>query len=251
MDFEKVVRAGFAKVGTEWNIKGVLDGKGNIYAISDDTKLISKVFELIALPVIIEAVSPYVEKCELEERQTVYPDLTLILPGRVPNKIAVDIKCGYRRNGERSGFTLGSYTAYMRPPFTKNIRYPYVDYREHWVVGFIYDRVPNVEARIVKLEDAKTIVVPIRNVQLIVAQKWRIASDRPGSGNTANIGSVTSLKELSKARGVFTQFGERGKAIFEDYWRNFDRFSPRKYTDINGYLEWSKSQLPSDKKKLR
>lgn len=141
-DLRKVLLATFNRTGVEWHIKGVVNGKGNLYTVSNDTKLISKVFELVSFPIITEAVKPYIERCESEERQTVYPDLTLILPGEIPNKIAVDIKSTYRKPGNRAGFTLGSYTAYMRPPFTKNIRYPYTEYRAHWIVGFIYSRVP-------------------------------------------------------------------------------------------------------------
>ena len=114
LDMRKILLEGFDKTGVEWHIKGVVDGKGNLYTISNDTKLISKVFELVSLPVISEAVKPYIQKWELEERQTVYPDLTLVLPCEIPNKIAIDIKSTYRKPGNKAGFTLGSYTAYMR-----------------------------------------------------------------------------------------------------------------------------------------
>lgn len=239
-DLRQLLLDSFEKTGVEWHIKGVVDGKGNLYTISNDTKLISKVFELVALPVIVEAVEPYIERWESEERQTVYPDLTLILHSELPNKIAIDIKSTYRKAGNRAGFTLGSYTAYMRPPFTKNIRYPYTDYREHWIIGFIYSRVPGVEPEIVKVTKLDKVVAPITDVELVIRQKWQIASDRPGSGNTTNIGSITDIEKLRKGHGVFTQFGEKGKKVFEDYWRNFDRNTPRKYKNLGEYLAWKK-----------
>ncbi|MBM3175415.1 MAG: restriction endonuclease [Chloroflexi bacterium] len=235
----------FDKTGVEWRIKGVVNGKGNLYTVSNDTKLISKVFELVAFPVIIEAVEPYIEKWESEERQTIYPDLTLILPGELPNKIAVDIKSTYRKASNRAGFTLGSYTAYMRPPFTKNIRYPYTHYRAHWIVGFIYSRVPGVEPEVVKVADIDKVVAPITDVELIIREKWQIASDRPGSGNTTNIGSITDIEGLRDGKGVFTKFGEKGREIFEDYWRNFDRTTPRKYSNLNEYLVWRREHPSS------
>jgi len=141
-----------------------------------------------------------------------------------------------------AGFTLGSYTAYLRPPFTKNIRYSYNEYLEHWIVGFIYDRVPDVKPEIVDISSLDKIIAPIRNVEVIVWQKWQLASDRPGSGNTANICSVRSLDALRKGQGTFTKFGEKGEDIFEDYWRNFDWKQPRKYTNLNSYLAWRKPQ---------
>ncbi|MBI4296264.1 MAG: restriction endonuclease [Chloroflexi bacterium] len=239
-DLRKVLLDAFNKTGVEWHVKGVVNGKGNLYTVSNDTKLISKVFELVAFPVIIEAVKPYVQSWETEERQTVYPDLTLILTGGIPNKIAVDIKSTYRKPANRAGFTLGSYTAYMRPPFTKNIRYPYTHYRAHWIVGFVYSRVPGIEPNVVKIDDLGGVVAPISDVELIVREKWQIASDRPGSGNTTNIGSVTAIEALRDGKGPFTEFGEKGKEMFEDYWRNFDRNPPRKYNNIHEYLQWRK-----------
>jgi hypothetical protein len=119
-DVQNVLNKAFVSVGVEWYIKGILDSKKRLYTISDDTKLISKIFELVSIPIITKAVEPYIKSWEIEERQTVYPDLTLILSGSSPNKIAIDIKSTYRK-GSAAGFTLGSYTAYLRPPFTKKL----------------------------------------------------------------------------------------------------------------------------------
>jgi hypothetical protein len=241
VDVQGILNKAFASVGVEWHVKGVLDSKKKLYTISNDTKLISKIFELVSIPIITGAAEPYIKSWEIEERQTVYPDLTLILSGSSPNKIAIDIKRTYRKSS-MAGFTLGSYTAYLRPPFTKNIRYSYNEYLEHWIVGFIYDRVPDVKLEVVDISSLDKIIAPIRNVEVIVWQKWQLASDRPGSGNTANIGSVRSLDALRKGQGIFTKFGEKGEDIFEDYWRNFDWKQPRKYTNLNGYLAWRKPQ---------
>ena len=95
---------------------------------------------------------------------------------------------------------------------------------------------------IVDISSLDKIIAPIKNVEVIIWQKWQLASDRPGSGNTANIGSVRSLEALRKGQGTFTQFGGKGEDIFEDYWRSFDWKQPRKYTDLKGYLAWKKQQ---------
>jgi len=238
LNIRTVLLAAFAEVGYEWNIKGIVDAGRRLYTLSNDTKLISKVFELISFPVIFEALGPYNVKIETEERQTVYPDLTVILDQEKPNKIAIDIKSTYRRNNAISGFTLGSYTAYMRPPFTKNISHPYDEYLTHWIVGFIYSRVPDVSAQVLTLDDLASVVPPINDVEIIVQEKWRIASDRPGSGNTTNIGSVRQPALLREGKGTFTSIGANGKEVFEDYWKNFDRTPPRKYSNLNQYFEW-------------
>jgi len=239
LDVRGILNDAFSAVGVSWYIKGILDSKKQLYTLTDDTKLISKVFELISIPIIIQALEPHITSWETEKRQNVYPDLTLTLDGVSSRKIAVDIKSTYRR-GIYAGFTLGSYTAYIRSPYTKNIRYPYTDYREHWIVGFIYDRVPGIEPDIVNISEIDRIKAPIENVEVVIWQKWQLASDTPGSGNTANIGSVRTVEALRNGHGSFVIFGKKGEEIFEDYWRNFDWRTPRKYNNLKGYLSWKK-----------
>ncbi len=77
VDVQGILNKAFASVGVEWHVKGVLDSKKKLYTISNDTKLISKIFELVSIPIITRAVEPYIKSWETEERQTVYPDLTL------------------------------------------------------------------------------------------------------------------------------------------------------------------------------
>ena len=185
---------------------------------------------------ITEALKQYGATVETEARQTVYPDLTVILDTELPNKVAIDIKTTYRKPS--TGFTLGSYTAYMRPPFTKNISHPYHEYLEHWIVGFIYSRVPGVVAQITTMDNIKNVVAPINDVEIIIQEKWKVASDKPGSGNTANIGSVGNVAALRDGLGTFGLMGPGGKEVFEDYWRNFDRTPPKRYSNIEGYQAW-------------
>ena len=52
------------------------------------------------------------------------------------------------------------------------------------------------------------------------SEKWRIASDKPGSGNTANIGSIQNVNDILAGNGVFAKAGEK---IFDDYWANFGK----------------------------
>lgn len=65
------------------------------------------------------------------------------------------------------------------------------------------------------LEDLEKIPSVIKNFQFFVQPKYRIAADRPGSGNTKNIGSVTSIADLISGNGPFAQLGEE---VYDDYW---------------------------------
>jgi len=65
------------------------------------------------------------------------------------------------------------------------------------------------------LDDLKNITSVIKDFTFFVQEKYQIALDRPGSGNTKNIGSVTKIDELVNGKGPFSELGED---IFDDYW---------------------------------
>ena len=242
-DIKKILEEEINKIGFGWDIKGVIDSQKRIYTINSDTKLISKVFELVTTPIILYIADSRNLKVIVSDRQTVYPDFTFIMPDK--SKIALDVKSAYRKNGDRAGFTLGSYTGYLRNP-TKNIMFPYNEYKEHWILGFIYSRVDDVEADIIPISKMDEIEPVIKDIEIIVQPKYKISSERPGSGNTANIGSITEIERLEKGEGPFARYGEE---VFEDYWRNFmqrkiasDRGKQQPYRNIEGYLKWKKKQ---------
>lgn len=240
LNIKTIIEEEIAKIGLGWDIKGILDSQGRIYTITNDTKLISKVFELVTTPIICDIAQKYNIEVIESDRQTVYPDLTLILPNK--KKIALDIKSTYRRNGNQvAGFTLGSYTGYLRNPM-KNIMFPYNEYSEHWVIGFIYSRQEGATGEIVSIKEVDSIEPTIEDIEIIVQPKYKIAADRPGSGNTANIGSTTEIEKLRDGKGVFADHGEQ---VFEDYWRNFlqrkialDKGVKQPYHNLPEYLEW-------------
>lgn len=55
-------------------------------------------------------------------------------------------------------------------------------------------------------------------------EKWRIASDKGGSGNTANIGSIKSIPDILSGNGVFALAGEE---FFDEYWANYGKLEVR------------------------
>ncbi|PJF38953.1 MAG: hypothetical protein CUN55_15775, partial [Phototrophicales bacterium] len=104
------------RVSTEngdWTVKGFIDVYKRIYTISIDTKVLSKVLELLMFPVLVRFAEENGYKIVLARAQNQYPDLSLISEEDENDCIAVDIKTTYRtkedRNGKMrvSGMTLG------------------------------------------------------------------------------------------------------------------------------------------------
>ncbi len=241
--FDEFGRALATEAG-DWVVKGFIDVYRNIYTISVDTKVVSKVIELMLFPVISRFAVEHEYKMVLSEHQNYYPDISFIAPDGT--KIAFDLKSTYRTGAETvSGFTLGAFTGYFRRRHsTKNITFPYEQYAAHFVLGIIYSRSDEAvdERRIYTLDDLQDIVSVVKDFTLLLQEKWRIASDRPGSGNTRNVGSVRNIEALVEGKGPFAQYGEE---IFDDYWMNYltpdmaraiDSVVP--YRNLKEYWEW-------------
>ncbi len=201
----------------DWVIKGFIDIAKNIYTISADTKVISKIMELLIFPSLCNFAKVNNYNIELSKEQNHYPDLTFI--DNANNKFAVDIKTTYRKNEyTTNGMTLGAFTGYFRNrESTKNTKYPYQEYAGHIVLGIIYSRSQNDldERAIYNLTDLQKIKSVIGDFTLFAQEKHKIATDRPGSGNTKNIGSISNINDLINGNGPFTPLGED---VFNDYW---------------------------------
>lgn len=92
--------------------------------------------------------------------------------------------------------TLGAFTGYFRNrQSTKNVTYPYSSYKAHIVLGIIYSENDETvdERKIYTIEDLENIVSVVKDITFFVQEKWKIAIDRPGNGNTKNIGSVSLI----------------------------------------------------------
>lgn len=218
----------------QWVIKGFIDVFKNIYTITSDTKIVSKVIEIHLFPKFLEFANKYGYKMIFADMQNWYPDITFISNERI--KFAVDLKTTYitkYKNGEPyecNGFTLGSHgTYFINRQSTKNIQFPYSEYLGHYVLGILYERNHSTtidETKKYKLEELENITSVIKNFVFFAHEKWRIASDKSGSGNTANIGSVNRIEELLDGKGIFWQyFGENGEKWFDEYWMNYERIT--------------------------
>ncbi len=89
----------------------------------------------------------------------------------------------------------------------------------------------------------------------------RIASDKLGSGNTANIGSIVDIDDLKNENGIFSRLGEEW---FDEYWINHGSATmikdgkTLKITTLKDFLEfkgrielWEKIVAKTSKKKKK
>jgi hypothetical protein len=234
----------------EWIIKGFIDVYRRIYTISIDTKIISKVLELLLFPMFVEFGKQHGLELELCPQQNFYPDLTFTHRASGA-RFAVDIKSTYRTSDtEVNGMTLGAFTGYFRQRGSnKNTLYPYHQYAAHYVLGVIYSKCDDVadERKPYTLADLPTIASVIKDFQFFAQPKYRIATARPGSGNTKNIGSVRSIAALLAGTGPFAALGE---GVYDDYWmyyltRDMARAlgTARPYTDLKSYLAYKERSI--------
>ena len=211
----------------QWSIKGFIDIYKNIYTISSDTKIVSKILEIHLFPKILEFAELNNYKIVLADHQNYYPDLSFIDKEDDDIKFAVDFKTTYRNPENKelcNGFTLGSHGEYfINRSSRKNIQFPYEEYLGHFCFGIIYDRTENeknYEASSYKIQQLKSIPSVVKNFGFFIAEKWKIASDKSGSGNTANIGSINNIEDIKNEQGMFTKLGEEW---FDDYWKNYNK----------------------------
>lgn len=252
-DFASTLRD-FIAMGDEWTIRGFIDIFKNIYTISSDTKIVSKVLELHLFPHFLTFAKRIGYDIELAKYQNWYPDLTFISKSNPQIKFAVDLKTTYRDEEYPdfcNGFTLGSHGEYfVNRTSTKNIQYPYDEYSGHFCLGIIYSRAvldKNEETRIYSIGEIAIIPAVIKKFLFFAEEKWKIASDKGGSGNTANIGSIQKIDDILNGNGVFAKAGEE---LFDDYWANFGKIEicvngkRKKLSSFDEYLQYR--NLPAE-----
>jgi hypothetical protein len=213
----------------QWTVKGFIDIYKNVYTISSDTKIISKILEIHLFPKILEFAQENRFKIVLAEHQNYYPDISFVSADDENIKFAIDLKTTYRlpENPEFcNGFTLGSHGEYfINRKSSKNIQFPYGEYLSHYCLGAIYTRALNFsidETCSFGIDNLTSIASVIKDFQFFIAEKWKIASDKSGSGNTANIGSINKISDILSERGMFSKLGEKW---FDDYWMNYNKIT--------------------------
>jgi hypothetical protein len=89
----------------------------------------------------------------------------------------------------------------------------------------------------------ENILSVVKDFDFIIQEKYKIAKDRPGSGNTKNIGSCVKIAELKQGIGPFADLGVK---IFDDFWINYMTLEMAKsaklkkppYTNLKEYLNY-------------
>ena len=231
----------------QWSIKGFIDVCRNIYTISSDTKIISKILEIHLFPRLLDFAQKTGYRLVMAEHQNYYPDISFVRADNESIKFAVDFKTTYRLGDNPefcNGFTLGSHGEYfVNRKSSKNIQFPYGQYSGHFCLGIIYSRHADREldeTHTYGLEELHSIASVIKDFQFFVAEKWSIASDKSGSGNTANIGSINKISDILSGQGMFSRLGEKW---FDDYWMNYgkitiadDSGSTKKITNLKDFV---------------
>lgn len=228
----------------QWVVKGFIDVRRNIYPIGNDTKVVSKLFEIVLLPMLQRFAQCTSLELKLPSKQNYYPDFTFV--DGEGHLYAVDLKSSYYEGERINGITLGSYWGYFRDrKSTRNTDYPYSKYKLHLVLGVLYRQADNIGdlGSAYSLSELDRIASSLSDIKVFLQPKWRVASDAPGSGNTRNIGSVDNVESLVNGKGVFAQLGE---AVFDDYWMGYlNRTDAREaglvkppYTDLESYSRY-------------
>jgi hypothetical protein len=232
----------------DWIVKGFIDIDKNVYTITNDTKVVSKIIEILLIPKLDAFARNNGLELELPSKQNFYPDLTF--KDKQRHLFAVDFKSSYYEGEYVNGLTLGSYWGYFRERDSiKNMDYSYNSYSSHTVLGMLYKQsvVDANEKNVYSVDELSVIHSVIENFIFFVQPKWRIANDIPGSGNTRNIGGITSIQKLVKGEGPFAALGED---VFDDYWMGyFNKVDARtagigtpRYHNLTTYKAYLKSQ---------
>jgi hypothetical protein len=251
--FVKTLQEHVSLENGDWSVKGFIDYYQNIYTISADTKIVSKILEIHLFPHILKFANDNGFKVVLATHQNYYPDISLVYAEDDTIRFAVDIKTTYRKPNmpnKCNGFTLGSHGEYfVNRSSSKNIQFPYKTYSAHYCLGIIYDRADSFtldETRIYDLKDLQAITSVIGNFQFFVSEKWKLASDRSGSGNTANIGSIDYIPDILTGNGPFSNLGEEW---FDEYWMNYkkiivpDSDGTKKISNLVDFVRYKKGDL--------
>jgi len=168
---------GLAKIlgNISWDFKGLINTKNKVRRIPKESKVVTAILEDVA----IEKIQKWAKSKSIttippsNERE--YPDITLQHPS-IGGTIAVDIKTARRKSDTSiSKLTLGSYAGYFRNPTEKKMgcRIPYGQFNAHWIVAFAYWWDPS--------KPSETMVDV---TDIIISEKWRLASRSSGTGTT-------------------------------------------------------------------
>ncbi len=91
----------------QWTVKGFVDVFKNVYSISSDTKIVSKILEIHLFPRVMQFADKHGYRVVLPEHQNYYPDISFLSVQDESVRFAVDFKTTYRKSG-RPHLCIGS-----------------------------------------------------------------------------------------------------------------------------------------------
>lgn len=206
----------------QWNVKGMIHSDNTISQLPPESRVVSEILQSVVIQSLLPAMqsNTMLKMTVNSQYGRSYPDITLYWKNQM---FAVDIKSARLNTANPdivSRMTLGTYDGYFLHPNEKKLhhkKYCYNDYVQHWVIAVVYDWYPN-----------KPTADMVNVVTTCVGQKWQFAGKVAGSGDTANIGGMTSLRRLQSLDSVF-----KSNLEFEAYWRECAKTHPRKRTRVD------------------
>lgn len=207
--------------GVKWDVKGVIHNDGTINPLPAESRVVTEIFQSMLIRKVISwGQKNAVKVDDHAEFGRGYPDVALSGTAIGSKLVALDVKSARVKEGDAiSRMTLGTYDGYFLHPDARVLNgktRSYNDYDEHWVIAVIYEWRPKLATK------------DMVNIKAIcIGQKWQFAGRVSGSGDTANIGGITSVKRLQTLQSEFQSEEE-----FEKYWRMFARKHPRAGTKL-------------------
>jgi len=222
----------------DWSVRGFVDVYRNVYSLSLDTKVLSKVMEWAILPSLRRFAEAHGYDIVPAQAQNHYPDISLVSQSDTSICYALDIKTTYRTGKDTqgqmrvNGMTLGTFGGYFRRrSIASGTTFPYERYRRHYVLGLVYTRAEVGEGGQIHSWDALSEITSVaQDIVFFLHEKYRVASDVPGSGNTKNIGSSKLLQRLLSGEGVFAALGV---LVFDDYWMHYQTHEMARQNELD------------------
>ncbi len=191
--------------GYRFDVEGLYLKDGTIRPLPREAAVVGKVLEV--------SINEYLSRRLLQvpnlrwipaSSDRVYPDITFNGPVIFPNRFGLDVKCARRTSDgtkTESAITIGTYDAeYFRHPEEKvgNIMMPYGSYTAHLALIALYSYSG----------------ATARDIELLVVEKWRVATRKASSGTRCYIAAVHRVEDLRTERGAFAS-----EEDFNSYWR--------------------------------
>lgn len=201
--FKKLLRE--LMKGYKFDVKGLYHMSGEISPLPSEAAVVGKVVEVTIKEYLkrrLMAVNNLYVVPASSDR--VYPDFGFDGPLIQPARFALDVKCARVKDDGKSTvspITIGTFDAeYFRYPEEKvgNIMAPYSTYSAHLCLIALY-----------QYEEATA-----RNIELLVVEKWRVATKKRSSGTRCYIGACQTVNNIKKEKGDF-----KSEEEFNSYWR--------------------------------